>query len=142
MPERYYPESVYPTYTTGTSYMISGNISHTLIRTIDEYNGYVLDIDDMFITGIIASKASIGRHSTPLIQYIGCEDENVVKFKDLFVIYDCNSASQSLRFWSLFQKSLNNTEDFPQSKAIAIGSTLVMNTFSVVISLMPFIDMF
>ena len=85
MPERYYPESVYPTYTTGGSYMISGNISHTLIRTIDEYNGYVLDIDDMFITGIIASKASISRHSTPLIQWIGCYDKNVVKFKDLVV---------------------------------------------------------
>ena len=71
VPYEYYPNETYPDYLPGLAYIMA-NITHTLLKAIDSYSGYVLDIDDAFITGIVAEEAGIARYDSKLISWSGC----------------------------------------------------------------------
>ena len=100
LPSNVYPDETYPDYLSGQAYVMSGNITHKLLKTIDEYSGYVLDIDDAFVTGVIAKKARIKRFSIKLIAIMNCLHTNVCPFHKKAVIYECSDKNQTEEFWS------------------------------------------
>ena len=56
IPKQYYPNKYIPEYVYGPAYLLTTDMIDKLLDTIDSYTDYVLDIDDFFITGIIAEK--------------------------------------------------------------------------------------
>ena len=62
IPEQYYPKEWFPMFVFGGAYVLYTDVIDKLLTTIDSYTDYVLDIDDVFITGIIAEKAGVERH--------------------------------------------------------------------------------
>ena len=67
MPKEIYPDSTYPPYISGYCHLFAEYVVKTLLKSIDSYQGYVLFVEDAFITGIIAQKANIARYNSPLL---------------------------------------------------------------------------
>ena len=108
MPSEYYPTNSYPKFPKGGAYMQSGNITHKLLKAVDEYSGYVLDIDDMFITGMMAEKAGVERHKTNLIADTGCKNASAIE--ERVVIFQCKDQGQIEQFWSDFKGNTSSNE--------------------------------
>ena len=86
-----------------------GNVTPLLLKTIDEYDDYVLFIDDLFITGIISEKAGIPRFHYKLIhkyneKWNSCYNDDGVfcKYK---VRLECKDSDRRLRLWTEFKNS-------------------------------------
>lgn len=103
MPYKYYPQSRYPLYLNGPAYVMTNNITQRLIAAIDNYTGYVLDIDDMFITGIMAERLGIERHNSNLIE--GQECDNVCVMSSIAITYDCKTNEELALFWLKMKSS-------------------------------------
>ena len=69
MPRQYYPESRY-TFLFGFTYILSMDKLDQLLKSLQEYSGYILDIDDLFITGVLANYAHIKRHNDDRFQFL------------------------------------------------------------------------
>ena len=119
MPQEYYPADYYPRYSAGAAYMQSGNITHKLLKAVDEYSGYVLDIDDMFITGMMAEKAGVERHKTNLIAWMGCENVSVIE--ERIVTFQCKDQGQIQQFWSDFKGNAPSNEFCPLNGGVSYG---------------------
>ncbi|XP_054153927.1 beta-1,3-galactosyltransferase 4-like [Oppia nitens] len=65
----------YPNYTTGGGYLMK-DCTDRLEHQLDIYTGPVVDREDLFITGILAQTAGIGRFDSPLIHWTSdqCSD--------------------------------------------------------------------
>ena len=103
MPLQHYPNKTYPSFVSGPAYVMSGNISSQLINTIDKYNANVLDLEDVFITGIISEISSVERHHSDLFKLIGCN--NVCPLHDSIAVFMCKDINQMKRFWRNWIKS-------------------------------------
>ena len=97
MPHQYYPQSRYPPYMNGPAYVMTNNITKHLITDIDKYTGYVLDIDDVFVTGIVAERIGIQRYATELIKYHPCYD--VCVMSSTAITYECETDEELTLFW-------------------------------------------
>ena len=100
MPWKVYSNQTYPDYVSGGAYMMAGNITHTLLETIDQYSGDVFTIDDLFITGFVSEKARITRHWTDLIVYLDCTDARLCKLHWKVAIFECEDTKEIKKFWS------------------------------------------
>ena len=120
MLEKYYTGKTLPTYCYGCFYIIDKNSVHLLLKIIDSYSGYYLDIDDVFITGIIAEKAGVNRQRHRRIDwYKQCSDKNNVKlFSSLYVIFECMTAEESKEFWDEWKNCSKNIECINHSENI------------------------
>ncbi|XP_054156991.1 beta-1,3-galactosyltransferase 1-like [Oppia nitens] len=67
VPRQYYPNNYYPDYPLST-YVANNVNKDQLLRSLDSYKSiaghYVLDIDDAFVTGILANWSGISRHNS------------------------------------------------------------------------------
>lgn len=97
MPFKYYRHWYYPDYNAGNAYVMTANVTTALLDTIDAYNDHILATDDLFITGIIASKADIPRHFWPSIDWYGCD--NICDWFRFVVSLKCEDTGQMTRFW-------------------------------------------
>ena len=77
---------------------MAGNVTHTLMKTFDRFPYCVIQIEDVFWTGILSELAGIPRHSTSQIRGWGCTD--VCPLFETAVIFECNSKQQTEEFWS------------------------------------------
>ena len=129
MPEKYYPDKFYPTFLKGNFYIMVGNIIPSLLKTIDEYDGYVIFIDDTFITGIIAEKAGIKRFKYKLIKAIGCHHNQDCIFCNAVARVQCTESKRRLQLWSQFKNSKESHKEVhnwpkPYRRALKNGESL------------------
>ena len=111
-PKKYHPDDYALPFTYGPFYIMVGKLSQRLMKTIDQYEGYILFIDDLFIGGIIAEKAGIKRFKHKLILQKGgnyyrgafCKTEEECVFCKSAVRIQC-TAERQLQLWSQFKKS-------------------------------------
>ena len=113
MPIQYYPQPTYPAYLNGPAYIMTTGISDRLLQTIERYSGFILDIDDMFITGIIAESAGILRHPSDYIHAYSCSDVCVMYFTA--ITYDCKTSEELTNFY-IEWKSNRITAEYCQRK--------------------------
>lgn len=97
IPPKYYPQTYFPNYMNGPAYVMAGPIVKQLVKTIDNYFGYVLDIDDLFISGIIAEKSGVERYESSYIKPYGCAD--VCVLHSSAVTFGCKS-QEMLSLWT------------------------------------------
>ena len=134
MPEYYYPEPNYPFYLNGPAYMMTNNITDRLLQELDSYTGYVLDIDDMFITGIIAERAGIERHSSDYIKHYYCSD--VCVMYSTAVTYECQNNQELADFyvhWKL--TSIDFCQKSYNFKRFLLFSALILTIIGLTICL-------
>ena len=110
--------------------MMTGNITHSLLKTIDEYSEYILQIDDFFITGVIAEKAGIKRYNTSLISD-ECHPSHVFPIHTKITIFNCGDYSQALSVWSEFK--VTPEEDCIKFKTLSV---LIWILYTIIVTLL------
>jgi hypothetical protein len=110
MPEYIYPDPVYPEYVNGPGYVMTKNIIKLLLDVLKEYSGPVLDIDDVFITGVLAEKAGVERYDSNKFKFTNqCEKQtDVCSMFDIFVLMNCNTANDIIEFWKNGNKQIQS----------------------------------
>ena len=134
MPYRYWPTNVYPDYMSGPAMVWTKNISQLLMKALDDYNGYYLQFEDMFTTGVIGSLANITRHNTRLIDMSGCSAKRLCSQA---ITYDCNTGADIQQSWSGWLNRSDNycdSQKYSQINVILIDIILTLILFNVVIS--------
>ena len=102
IPEQYYPKEWFPMFVFGGAYVLSIDVIDKLLTTIDSYTDYVLDIDDVFITGIIAEKAGVERHYDTRLRYdSNCDinSNNLCRMCSVIALVQCEDAEEILDFY-------------------------------------------
>ena len=103
MPRPYYLNNTYPSYIGGPAYVMSGDSNNKLINTINKYNGSILDLEDVFITGIISEISFVKRHHSDLFKLIDCN--NVCALHESIAVFMCEDIHQMKKFWQNWIKS-------------------------------------
>ncbi|XP_054166012.1 beta-1,3-galactosyltransferase 1-like [Oppia nitens] len=98
-----YPSNQLPSYMNGPAYIMTYSAVISLLHTIDQYNDHILDIDDLFITGVIAEKTGISRYDTTLIQSDGCL--HVCDLYSTAIIYPCITSQKMTFLWNFFKNN-------------------------------------
>ena len=107
IPEQYYPKEWFPMFVYGQAYVLSIDVIDKLLTTIDSYTDYVLDVDDVFITGIIAEKAGVERHYDSRLRYDNnCQinANNLCRMCSLIALVECEDAKEILDFYHEWQQ--------------------------------------
>ena len=88
MPKEIYGDKVYPTFSFGYGYLFCNFIVENLLDGIDSFTGYVIYIDDLFITGIISEIMGIKRYGTDLIgKSSSCSNSSGIN--KMALVYGC-----------------------------------------------------
>jgi hypothetical protein len=103
MPECIYPSPIYPDFTCGPSYLMTKNAVRPLLDTLEEYSGPVFDLDDVFITGVLAEKAMVERHLNNKFKYRN--GNNVCLMFDTFALMNSGSANDMIEFWKKWNQT-------------------------------------
>ena len=93
-------------YIWGGAYMMTADIIPSLLKSIDDYPLCVLQVDDVFITGIVAEIATnptIPRTRAKHIKVMKCDDECQLYVTP--ILYECNTAELSQNFWSKWKNT-------------------------------------
>ena len=108
IPINYYPNDTYPKYIHGPAYLLSTDVIDKLLNTIDSYTGFVLDIEDVFIAGIIAEKAGIARHldSRFVVSYDDCaiNPNSLCRMCSHITLLECTNSTKMLKFYEQWQQ--------------------------------------
>ena len=102
MPKNVFSKNYYPQYSGGPAYLISGFQVSKILEGIDSYNGYILNMEDVFITGIIAERVGIRRYSSNLIQS-NCQKKCYLS--KLAIMTWCQSLYQLKQRWTELKNS-------------------------------------
>ena len=99
MPEHLYPKDSYE-FLAGFSYLLSMDKLKKFLKTIITYPGPILDIDDLFLTGIVADYGKIRRNNSFRFKFFCGTD--VCTMETSLAMHACPSAKNSeymYRFW-------------------------------------------
>ncbi|UXI18676.1 Fat-like cadherin-related tumor suppressor-like protein [Sarcoptes scabiei] len=99
MPEHLYPKNSYE-FLAGFSYLLSMDKLKSFLKTIVTYPGPILDIDDLFLTGIVADYGRIRRNNSFRFKFFCGTD--VCTMETSLAMHACPSAKNSeymYRFW-------------------------------------------
>ena len=132
---KYAPECVY-----GGAYMLSTDAIGKLLTTIDNYEDYVLDIDDIFITGIIAEKAGVSRHWDSRFKFgHNCQinDNNLCRMCSLIALVQCKTDVEMVSFyrkWQQFNCTCILSPEEASSLTFLLVSSILFTIIFVIVS--------
>ena len=109
IPKEYFPKEWIEYFMNGPAYLLSTDVIDKLLDTIDNYTGYVLDIDDFFITGYIAERAGVERHrDSRFMVYWGRDcpinHNNLCRMCSLIVLFECKDTANMVNFYQQWQQ--------------------------------------
>ena len=108
IPECIYPNKTLPKFTTGLAYVMSRDIVPRLIRTFERYSGPIVDIEDVFITGVIAELAQIVRYDRKeFCSSHKCPKRMCFMF-DCIVFNGCETSLELYNFWTHWRQLSDN----------------------------------
>jgi hypothetical protein len=92
---------------SGPGYVMTKNIIKPLLDALEEYSGPVFDIDDAFITGVLAEKAGVERYASNKFKFTNqCGKRTDVCFMfDIFVLINCNTVNDMIEFWKKWKQT-------------------------------------
>ena len=99
LPENIYPNKTFPKFTTGLSYILSKDCISSLIKAYEHYPGPIIDIEDVFITGIIAEFGRVVRYDRKeFCSSYKCPKRVCFMF-DCIVFNGCETSIEINNFW-------------------------------------------
>jgi hypothetical protein len=116
MPECIYPDEYYPDYVFGGAYIMTKDTVNSLNKALKHYSGVVIDIDDVFITGILSDFAGIKRYDTNKIGLTSdCKSRTdfCFMFNTYVLMLDNCKANDMIKFWYKWQ---NTTQESCKSR--------------------------
>lgn len=99
MPYRYYKRNSYE-FLAGFSYLLSMNQIKQFLKSIITYPGPILDIDDLFLTGVIADYGKIKRNNSFRFKFFCGLD--ICTIETSLVMHACPASSKTetmYRYW-------------------------------------------
>jgi hypothetical protein len=108
MPECIYPDEYYPNYVFGGAYIMTKDTVNSLIKALEHYSGVVIDIDDVFVTGILSDFAGIKRYDTNKIRLTSdCKGRTgfCFMFNTYVLILNNCKAHDTIEFWNKWQNT-------------------------------------
>ncbi len=108
MPECIYPDEYYPDYVLGGAYIITKDALNTLIKGLEHYPDVVIDVDDVFITGILAEFAGIKRYLINEINFTPkCKGRTdfCFMFNTYVLMLNNCKAKDTVKFWKKWQNT-------------------------------------
>lgn len=103
-----YPTDSYP-FLKGFGYLLSTDRLPKLLTSMDRYRGFVLDIDDIYVTGILADYAQIERHHDAGFRHYCGGD--VCVLENSLVIYGCAFSSEAEAMYEEWKKLDSSSRD-------------------------------
>jgi hypothetical protein len=99
-PECVYPDRQFPVYILGGAYLMTRDIIPPLLRTLEQYSGSVIEMDDILISGILAEKAGIKRYNSGKFVFTGgCDSNNFCFMFNSIALFQCSDAEDSIKSW-------------------------------------------
>ena len=129
VPQNIYPDSNYPIYMRGSAYMMRTRNMGQLLAAVHNYSGLMYDIDDMFITGIIASKVGFGRSNSQVFHLnSSCDvkDVPICQMHSYLVLGECNERKAFSQFWNEWQNSSHNDCESHQNRQLLFITIFVI----------------
>ncbi|KAJ8962723.1 hypothetical protein NQ318_001121 [Aromia moschata] len=83
-PRYMYQERLYPNYLSGTGYLLSMDVAHTLFNIT--LSTPIFHLEDVYLTGICAKRANIKPHNNPMFTYRNLHNEPC-EFKNLITMH-------------------------------------------------------
>jgi hypothetical protein len=109
-PKRLYKPDVYPPLVFGGFYAITTDVIPKLLETLDTYSDTVLDLEDVFVTGLLTERAGVPRHQSPYVTKMGgCPLERTCKMSKLLVLAHCVSGQELTQFYETWKKTIGST---------------------------------
>jgi len=108
MPECIYPDEYYPDFVLGGSYIMKKDTVNTLTEALEQYSGDVIDLDDVFVTGILAEFAGIKRYLTNKIMFtFDCKFNNDLcfMFNTSVLLLNDYKARDIIKIWYKWQNT-------------------------------------
>jgi hypothetical protein len=106
VPQCIYPDEYYPDYVYGGAYIMTKDTGNSLTKALEHYSGVVIDIDDIFITGILAEFAGIERYYTNKMRLTSdCKGriDFCLMFNTCVLMSNNCKARHTIRFWKNWQ---------------------------------------
>ena len=124
-PKEYYKPDVYPPLVFGGFSAITSDVIPKLLETLDSYSDTVLDLEDVFVTGILAEKAGVPRHQIPYMteRLQGCPLDRTCKMSKLIALVDCASGEELTQFYETWKK--NGSTECPNTGSLKIDRSFV-----------------
>ncbi|XP_054156769.1 beta-1,3-galactosyltransferase 5-like [Oppia nitens] len=114
IPEKYLSRDKFPDYTMGSAYLADNVTRDQLLRQLDSYRAveeyYVLDIEDAFLTGIVAELADIRRHDSHHFRHDDCQC--IPSLHTVPIHFECKQRSD---IWRAFLDVSMNTSAYCNS---------------------------
>ena len=110
VPKDIYDKDVYPPYLSGSAYVMSTDVINKLYISAVNDSGPILDIDDLYLTGIITEKFNIGIYDSPEFSLTSAVSETfcgfeVCKLYTISTLHGCNSVNATLNLWNSWKNS-------------------------------------
>ena len=106
MPRRYYHKESYE-FLAGFSYLLSMDRLKQFLKTIITYPGPILDIDDLFLTGIVADYGRIKRNNSFRFKFFCGLD--LCTMEQSLVMHACSDARNSETMYRVWKQSDTNS---------------------------------
>lgn len=105
MPTTYYDKNSYK-FLSGFSYLLSMNRLRKLLDAIKRYKGPVLDIDDLWLTGILVDYGRIRRYNNHRFRYYCGLDECTIASS--LVMHACPQSRDTQVMYNVWRQSTSN----------------------------------
>ena len=105
MPSNVYKHRYY-IFLYGFSYVMSKNSVKKLLKTAVNFTDPFLDIDDLFMTGMLAEKARVKLFDDNRFDYYCGDDECYMR--SMIAIHGCDSVEQTLLNWKHWKRNQRN----------------------------------
>ena len=102
--QKYKPDHLSP-FVCGSFYAVTTDVIPKLLETLETYSDPVLDIEDQFVTGLLAEKAGVPRFDLPqLILRHSCNLEHKCEISERIVITNCHSSEDLIQLYENWKK--------------------------------------
>src|ERR1700761_3263566 len=103
-PWKYIKSNSRPYFVFGWFYTVSTDVIPKLLDTIDTYTDFVLDIEDIFVTGILAEKAGVPRFGINQLISRKCYLGSKCQLSKHIAIDECPSSEDMVNLFEAWKK--------------------------------------
>ena len=107
----YIPPSVfngkyYPQYVYGGAYLVADYAVKPLLDRVDNYESYIINIEDIFVNGLVAEKAGVKRYSSSYLNFFK-DCSKLCQDRKTRAVFMCRTDEKIRKSWDKQQKDKN-----------------------------------